>query len=299
MQQRFIPMLGLALALSAGASFLVYRLIAGKVQAGRSTPHTQIVTAVRDLQIGALVAPEDVRLTSWSGAVPPRTFRKLEDVIQRGVTSPLYAGEPLLEQRLASKGAGAGLAPAIPPGKRAVSIRVNEVGGISGYAVPGTRVDVLVQGRPDRNGNRGEAFARTLLQNIEVLSAGQKHQRDIEGKPSVVQSVNLLVSPEEAELLSLANSEARLQLVLRNPIDVGRAVTKGWFTPDLLPGGEKVRPPDTPLVRNPAIRRSSSPPPSPKALEPAPVRRPAESFSVELWHGSKKTRETFALEGES
>jgi pilus assembly protein CpaB len=204
----------------------------------------------------------------------------------------------LLEQRLAPRGAGAGLAPTIPVGKRAVAIRVNEVAGVSGFAVPGMRVDVVVQGRSNGgSGARGEAFAKTILQNVEILSAGQKYQRDVEGKPLAVQSVTLLVEPEHAELLTLANNEARLQLVLRNPVDVGHTQTAGSGLPDIFPF--VVRPPQVPVPRTAAARRT---PRAAAAAHTAPVAVPAvppAPFHIELWHGIKKTEETFPAEGES
>jgi pilus assembly protein CpaB len=296
MPQRLIPVLGLALALSAGASFLVYRFIAGKLEAGKPQTNTQLVVATRDLPVGTLLAAPDLQMSPWAGPVPPRAVRQIQDALGRGITAPVYRGEPVLDQRLAPKGAGAGLAPVIPPGKRAVAIRVNEIAGVSGFAVPGMRVDVLVQGRPPGGANRGDAYARTLLQNVEVLSAGQKYQRDFEGKPVLVQSVNLLVDPEEAELLSLANNEAKLQLVLRNPTDVGRTVTRGWFAPDLFPTSA------APVPRQPVttVKRRKLPEPN-AVVSPAGAAIPAEPppVTIELWHGSKKTQEIFPLQGES
>jgi pilus assembly protein CpaB len=295
MRQRLIPVLGVALAFSAGASVVVYRLIAGKLEAGKPPVGATIAIAARDLPVGTLVAAADLQTANWPGQVPPGAVKEIKDVAGRGIIAPIYRGEPLLEYRLAPNGAGAGLAPAIPPGKRAVAIRVNEVAGVSGFAVPGMRVDVLVQGRPQGGATRADAYARTLLQNIEVLSAGQKYQRDTEGKPALVQSVNLLVTPEEAELLSLANNEARLQLVLRNPADMGTAATKGWFSPDLFPqhGREPIPPPA------PAVKRRKLPPPVAVA-PPGATATPASPapLTIELWHGSKKTQETFPL-GES
>jgi pilus assembly protein CpaB len=156
------------------------------------------------------------------------------------------------------------------------------------------RVDVVVQGRPQGASGRGEGYVKTILQNVQVLSAGQKYQHDVEGKPVSVQSVNLLVSPEEAELLTLANSEARLQLVLRNPIDVGKAETRGWHVPDLFPSVIPSQP--KPVVR---AARSSVVKKPVQLTVPAVTPVVPEPLAVELWHGTKKSVEHFPLEGES
>ena len=126
----------------------------------------------------------------------------------------------MLESRLAPKGAGGGLAAMIPAGMRAVAMRVNEVVGVAGFVVPGMRVDILISGSPpnSKNADLG-SLTKTLLQNIEVLSAGQDFKKDAEGKPISVQVVNVLVTPEQAEQLSLAASQTTIQLVLRNPLD--------------------------------------------------------------------------------
>src|SRR6202030_1199301 len=152
---------------------------------------------------------------------------KLEDLKGRGVITPIYAKEPLIDSRLAPKGAGGGLASMIPAGMRAVAVRVNEVVGVAGFVVPGMRVDIWIAGNPPGAQSNAGMVARTLLQNIEVLSAGQNFQKDAEGKPVQVQVVNLLVTPEQAEILSLASNETRIQLVLRNPLDTQTAKTTG------------------------------------------------------------------------
>jgi pilus assembly protein CpaB len=297
MQQRLIPVLGLALALSAGASFVVYRLISGRLDSGKAASVSQVAVAARDLPVGTLLNNSDVKLADWSGTVPPNSIVRVSDAVGRGVAATIFRGEPLREQRLAPKGSGAGLAPTIPVGKRAVAIRVNEIAGVSGFAVAGMRVDVVVHGRSQNGGNRGDGYVKTILQNVQVLSAGQKYQHDVEGKPVSVQSVNLLVTPEEAELLTLANSEARLQLVLRNPIDVAHADTRGWHVPDLFPAIRPTAPSQRPVRQ----ARASAPalrPPVPKPAA-AVVPQAPPPLTVELWHGTKKSVEEFSPVGES
>ncbi len=149
----------------------------------------------------------------------------------------------------------------IPQGMRAVAIRVNEVVGVAGFVIPGMRVDVLISGTPGAT-NTSAALgvqSKTMLQNIEVLSAGQDFKKDAEGKPITVQVVNLLVTPEQAEMLSLASRQTTIQLVLRNPLDREVAKTPGTAVALLFRGGNL--PADAP---SPAVERPA----------PAPVREP-------------------------
>ena len=127
--------------------------------------------------------------------------------------SNIYSGEPILDNRLAPMGSGGGLAATIKEGMRACAIKVDEVVGVAGFVTPGMRVDVLVSGVPPDQGNSQETQTRTILQNIEVLSAGQDIQKDAEGKPQSVQVVNLLVTPEQAQILALASNQMKIQLV--------------------------------------------------------------------------------------
>src|SRR5262249_35807256 len=152
---------------------------------------------------------------------------KAQDVVGRGVITPIFAREPVIDSRLAPKGAGGGLAAMIPPGMRAVAIRVNEVVGVAGVGVPGMRVGVVGSGRKPGGDAGVGARLRKLLQNLEVLSAGQDFKKDAEGKPVQSQVVNLLVTPQQAEELSLASAQTTIQLVLRNPLDHDTAKTPG------------------------------------------------------------------------
>jgi len=158
------------------------------------------------------------------GTLPPGAFFKLEDVLERPVISAIQADEPLVEARLAVKGSGAGLGPMIPPGLRAVSVRVNDVVGVAGFVLPGMRVDVLLTGKPP---SRTDTETQTVLQNITVLSAGQNIQADGKSQPIMAPVVTLLVNPAQAEALALANAEGHIQLVLRNSTDQAEVATRG------------------------------------------------------------------------
>jgi len=251
----------------------------------------KVVLATRDLDVGTVLKEEDVKLADWDGPVPEGAITKLQDVVGRGVTTAIYAKEPLIESRLAPKGAGGGLASMIPPGMRAVAVRVNDVVGVAGFVVPGMRVDVLISGQsPGTNSNLG-TMAKTLLQNLEVLSAGQDFKKDAEGKPVAVQVVNLLVTPEQAEELALASSQTSIQLVLRNPLDRDVAKTTGTAV-RLLFDGTKLRTgeleaPHDPQPRRTVVRAALPPPPMrPIAPKEAP-------FVMEIISGTKKVETTF------
>lgn len=277
MNRRLASVFIFAVLVAAVASFLLYRLLVGHLGRQRpQQPRVTFVAAAHDLQIGTLTQKGDLRIvTTDDNALPAGVITALPDAIGRGVISQIYAGEPVIEERLAPTGGGAGLAGTIPVGMRAVALRVDQVIGVAGFVVPGMRVDVLIAGN-DSGGRPQDTLSRTILQNIQVLSAGQKTEHTPDGKPSDAQVVNLLVKPNEAEILNLAATEAKVQLVLRNPLDTQKTVTPGTSLGELLePAGSGISP-----VRRPSGSAKFSPP------------KPRTTV-VEVYHGGKKTEETF------
>ena len=273
-----------ALVVASITSYLVYRLILVRVQSqGHQVATNMLVVASHDLQVGVLIHDSDLEETPWSGPIPEQAVKTLPEAAGRGVIANIYRGEPILSGRLASRGAGAGLASTIPMGMRAVAIRVNEVVGLAGFVLPGMRVDILMAGNVPVAEARTGTLCRTILQNIEVLSAGQKMEKTADSKPESAQVVNLLVTPDQAEILNLASSEAKVQLVLRNPLDTKTENTPGTSIARLFGVSETApveRP--APLVREPravtkVIRQ-----------EPAPER-------VEVFRGGKRSEEVFAV----
>lgn len=240
MNPRVTAVLVLALLISGGATYLVYRVVSTRAAQAPAQQAIQVAMAARDLEIGTLIKDTDITTGPWTGSLPKGLVTKKETLVGRGVIAPIYQGEPVMENRLAPPGAGGGLAATIPPGMRAVAVRVNEIIGVAGFAVPGMRVDVLISGIPPGAQAQFGAKVKTLLQNIEVLSAGQNYQKDAEGKPIAVPVVNLLVNPEQAELLSLASAHAQIQLVLRNRLDTQQAKTPGSVIAALY--GEPAKP---------------------------------------------------------
>jgi pilus assembly protein CpaB len=199
------------------------------------------VVASADLPLGTELKKEDLTVINFPvGAAPEGSFAKPGDILGRGVIVSLVKNEVILNAKLASKEAGAGLPPVIPDGMRAVSVRVNEVIGVAGYVLPGTRVDVVATASP--NGQPQDATSKVVLSNVQVLTAGTRMEQDKEqGKPMAVTVVTLLVYPEQSERLALASTEGKIQLALRNPLDTSAPETPGIKQAGLL-GMVKVAP---------------------------------------------------------
>jgi pilus assembly protein CpaB len=286
MNKRFLYVLAFALVVSGGATLLFYGLIRGRMSAPEQPVTTQIIVAARNLEVGTLIRDTDLKTGPWPGTVPQSALVKKEDVLGRGVISTIYLDEPVIDSRLAPKGAGAGLAATIPPGMRAVAIRVNEVVGVAGFVLPGMRVDILISGTAPGSAPSLGTLSKTLLQNIQVLSAGQNIQKDTEGKPISVAVVNLLVTPDQAEILSLASNETKIQLVLRNPLDTQVTKTPGTAVAHLFTG-QKLALAEAPAQapRRAVVRQA--PLPQPVKVIPAPL-------VVEVLHGSKRAESKFA-----
>jgi pilus assembly protein CpaB len=235
MNKRFLGVLAFATVISLVASVVVYRLLAARLRSSGSVPEVKAIVAAREIPMGSMLRADDVRLVSWKGDIPKQAITSVDKAESRGVVIAIQQGDLITENQLAPKGAGAGLAVKIPSGKRAVAVKVNEVVGLAGFVLPGMHVDVIACGTaPGNTRDTLGTQSRTVLQNIEVLSAGQNIQQDNEGKPVTVQVVNLLVTPEQAEIMSLAGNETKIQLVLRNPSDGETAKTQGTATADLF-----------------------------------------------------------------
>jgi pilus assembly protein CpaB len=292
--RRFWIVLSASLLWALVVSAMFYRLAAG----GRRRTEAQhpVVVASKPLPVGATIARDSVHLRDLPESfVPVGAFSRLEDVVDRPVISPIQTDEPVVEARLAAMGSGMGLAPLIPPGMRAMAVRVNDVVGVAGFILPGMRVDVLVTGRP---AGQPDSVTRTVLQNIGVLSAGQTIQSDGKSQSIQVPVVTLLLSPQDAEALTLANNDGHIQLVLRNSADEKAVATGGSRLHDLYGvaapvaavAAVPVQPePPRPRVQSWAVSspRVHLPPPA------APTPKPARD-EVEVIHGKQKTVEIFA-----
>lgn len=278
--RRFRPLLTLGLALTSGvtATALAMGTLGGESDSGEvRLPSTrEVLVAVRDVAAGAVLKPEDVRTVSWpADAVPAGYLSDPELVLGRGVTLPLRANEPVLATKLVDSDAG-GLQIQIPPGMRAVSVRVDEVIGVAGFIQPNARVDVLVtlSGTGD-----SPPTTRVVLQNVPTLAIGRSTGENVEPEaeegakredPSVI---TLLVTPEQSEQLALAAAEGRVQLALRNPLDGNVASTRGATLASLARDENGARP-------------AAAPAPAPRSAPQAQARRAPRSSVVEVLHGS-------------
>src|SRR4029077_6630747 len=216
------------LALAAGGVFAfgTYNYVQKLPAKTVAMPTKPVIVAANDLDIGAEISRDDTRVSAWPpGAVPANAISDPQEVIGRGIIMPMIQNEPFLPLKLSGK-EGGGLPPAIPPGLRAVSVKVNEVIGVAGYVLPGTRVDVVATVSPTQQPT--DMTSKVILTNVQVLAAGTKIERDTErNKPIAVSVVTLLVDPSESEKLTLAANEGKIQLALRNPLDKATPVTRG------------------------------------------------------------------------
>jgi len=274
MNRRLTLILLSAFVVAIACSYLVLRVVGNRLGAARHSS-TRVVAAATDIKLGSVLGPKDLTTIEIDGNLPKGAILKQSDVVGRGAISNIYAGEPILENRLAAPGAGGGLAATIPPGMRACAVKVDDVVGVAGFATPGMRVDVLISGDPGKGRSTGAGSrVRTLLQNIEVLSAGTDIQRDAEGKPRQVQVVNLLVTPNQAELLSLAGNETKIQLALRNPLDTKFSQPQGADTAELFGAPPQAKP----TYRKPHVK---VPPPA------------SRIYLVEVINGAKRSEAKF------
>jgi pilus assembly protein CpaB len=273
--------MSVVLALVVAAIF--YQVSSHATAKGPAPSYRDVVVATEQLPLGLAIKPNHVKMAKIPVEMVPKTaFTKVDDVLDRSVISSIMADEPLLEGRLAARGSGMGLSPIIPSGMRAMAVRVNEIIGVAGFILPGMRVDVLVTGRPPAGAIAD--VTTTVLQNITVLSANQQMAPDAKGQAINATVVNVLVTPEQAEILTLAGSAGRVALVLRNAIDQKIEEVRGHETGELYTGLKKTPPPS---LGNRAMARPRVMPPPPPP--PAPVVVPDEIIMI---RGREKTVET-------
>jgi pilus assembly protein CpaB len=244
--------MGLALVTASVASYGVYAAVKSIPVREVEVAHTFVAVAARNLPTGWRVAERDVKLVAWPSSGPVAGgFSKIEAVLNRGLVGSVGENEPLTESKLAPIESGAGLPPSIPPGMRAMSVKVDEVVGVAGFVVPGTRVDLVVTLRGSGQGQ--ESMSRTVVSNVLVLTAGTKldQEQAKDGKPQPSTVVTLAVLPNDAERIALASSEGKISLALRNPLDVAPTETAG--------------------IRVTALMRGSTPEPLPEVIKPRPV----------------------------
>jgi pilus assembly protein CpaB len=265
----------LAALLAGGITYVMYR----SLRKNTARPQlTQIVSATKDLPAGVALGADDVALIDWPASVPlPGSFTKTEQVIGRPLIYMLGAKEPVLERDLAIPGSGIGLSVKIPAGMRATSVRSNEVVGVAGFLFPGSHVDVLATFSVPGNPN---PITNTLLQNVEVLTAGEKIEPDPQGKPQTVNVVTLLLNPEDSQKLLMASTQNTIQFVLRNGADRGKAKVPPTRLDQLIGLTSPALPPEVGRRAGTARVRPQAPP-------------PPQVFVVEVIQGQTRTSEKF------
>lgn len=259
-RSRFLLIGVIALALGGLLSSAVYRSLQARTTSSNQNA-VEVVVAANDLQVGAKVQDRDIKVVKLpADDLPGGVFHNKTKVVGRGVILPLAKGEFILPNKLAAENAGAGLPALIPPGMRAVSVRVNEVVSVAGFVVPGTRVDVLLTGNP---AGGGDTRTTTVLSNVEVLASGQRLERSSSGETSTAPVITLLVSPEDAQKLTLASQQGRVQLALRNPLDTNQEKIAVVNEKDLYPGTVSTAQPKTPVhVKRPTAAPKPAPQPA-------------------------------------
>ena len=280
---RLALVLTVALAAAGIASFGVYRVVSAMPVREVEVVSLQAVVAAKPIPVGTIITSDDVKLVPWPARNPvPGSFTKIDAVVNRGAIVEVAENEPLTETKLAPVGAGGGLPPTIPEGMRAISVKTNEVVGVAGFVIPGTRVDVLVV---VGKGAKDEAVSRAVVSNVQVLTAGSRFDQEkakAEGKPIPASVVTLLVTPDDAEKISLAANEGQIMLTLRNPLDVKPTTTSGAKMATLLGA-----PAPPAVVKRVEGRRIVQPPPPAAAPAPAP-----QIYTVEAIRGAKRSQES-------
>ncbi len=286
MNRNRLLMIGVvALLLATFVSYSIYRVLRVAMAANHPTATTTVVAAAANLPVGTRLEEKDLRLIKMPTAdLPPGAHFATSEVVGRGVVVPMTKSELVLDSKLAGANAGAGLPSLIPSGMRAVSVKVNDVISVAGFVTPGTRVDVVLTGSPEKNATSdpGMITTTTVLQNVQVLAANQKLQKNDQGEPQQVTVITLLVNPEDAQKLVLASSEGRIQLSLRNPLDTQDETVPALKNATLYrqqPGGAPAPKP------RPDLRHFA------KAAPAAPA--PPAPYVVEMIRGDKRDLSKF------
>jgi pilus assembly protein CpaB len=285
-QTRTFIVLAVALVAATVASYSIYRALAKLPERSADLSTTKAVVAAVQMPLGTLVTRDSVKLVDWPERTPLQGgFSKIDDVVNRGLIAGVVENEPLSENKLAPREAGAGLSPTITPGMRAISVKVNEVIGVAGFVVPGTRVDVVTIIGDSKN-IQEDTISRVVVSNVQVLSAGTRYDQEesrTDGKPIRSTVITLMVTPLDAEKIALAQSQGELMLTLRHPLDLATTETHGVRRAALFTSDGVAPEPVVAAV----VKRRPSPPPAPVAVAP-PVKSP---YTVETIRAAKRSEE--------
>jgi len=290
-QQRTLIVMLVAVATAGVAAFGVYQAIQRMPVRQVEMETVPVVVAKHAIAVGTRLTTDDLLVAAYPARTPvPGAVADPATLVDRGVIVPIGEHEPVTLTRVAGPESGAGLSPIIPAGMRAISVRVNEVVGVAGFVVPGTRVDVLVTFGSATGGSDG--VARVVVSNAQVLTAGTRFDQEkarTDNKPIPTSVVTLLVSPEDAQRVALAAAEGRITLTLRNPLDNAPTESAGIRAGGLM--GNPTPPPVAPAPK---------PKPAPVAVAPVvpPPPPPPAPYTVEAIRGAKRTTEPVKNETE-
>ena len=261
-----------AALLAGGITFLFYRRISANSQQRKAT---QIVVAKTDLGVGTTISSKDVDLVNWyADQTPAGAFTDPKAVEGRPLLYPLSAREPVLQRDLGVEGAGIGLAGKIPEGMRATAIRSNEIVGVAGFLYPGSHIDLLLTYTPP---GANQPVTQTVLQNVEILTAGQTIEPDPQGKPQQVNVVTLLLNPEDSQKLQLASAQGNIQFVLRSGADQKNAELRPTRLDQL-----SMSEPSRPVVATASVKRA------PRHTAPT-----SQIFVMEVIQGTQRSIQKF------
>jgi pilus assembly protein CpaB len=276
---RTLIVVGVAIVMASLASFGVFMAVRSIPERRVEIAERHTVVAARAMPVGAMVTKDDLKVVPWPAANPvPGSFTSIDQAVNRGLIGPVAENEPVTESKLAKVGTGAGLPPTITEGMRAISVRVNEVIGVAGFVIPGTRVDVLVSIKQGE-----DTLARVVVSNVQVLTAGTRFDQEQalqDGKAIPTSVVTLLVTPPDAEKIALAGDEGRIMLTLRNPLDTAPTETSGARRGSLF--GAPSPPPVQRVVAGRKVVRAAPPPPAPAG----------RIYTVETIRAAKRAEET-------
>lgn len=232
----------LFLALVIGLAAAVYAASWASQQTNIAS--NKVVVAAVDIELGSKMTPQMLMMIDWpSGSIPPGAFKDIKELQERVVKVSVLRGDAVLERKLAPAGTQGGLSAVIAEGKRAMTVRVNDVVGVAGFALPGNYVDVMVNAQQDKGKDKaeeGKQISKTVLEHVLVLAVAQESGRD-DTKPKVVSAVTLELTLEDSEKLDLARSVGTLSLVLRNQVDKKTVATTG-ITKSQLFGEKEMQP---------------------------------------------------------
>jgi pilus assembly protein CpaB len=259
MKNRQLTALLAALVISGGCTLLLGRKLA--LSSHRSAPQKQYLAAAQTIAVGQVITAADVKKINWPANLPLQGgIATNKDVIGRATIFPVTAGQPILSTDLAAPGSGLGITTRIPNGMRAIALHTDDVIAVGGFIFPGSHVDVLVT---YRNPGNPQPITATVLQNALVLATGHQTQPDPQGKPTTVNIVTLLLSPENAERAVLASTQGTIHFVLRNGADPQMAAPPPADLAELDAGSP---PPQRPAVYS-AHRRLTAAKPKPYVVQ--------------------------------